>query len=568
MQMQSGDNHGMLEPMERCRSSWRGRLIASLVALTAAVPIARGLEAPRRTSGLIAAGTKWETPFYVIDSGVEGPIVLITAGIHGNEQAAAEAGEQIRHWPVRRGKLIVVPRCNAPGIAANDRYLPGEDKATRDPNRNFPKTGAADAAKTELSKALWAFAKHCKPDWHVDLHEGYGFRAGGSKSVGSSIIHFRKSKAAPIVAKMLRAVNATVSEAGRKFVPLAPPADGSFARATAQRLGAQSMIIETTTDEVVEGKRKPRTRAIRVRQHRMMVHVLLTGLKMAACTPSLMVPPRKAGASGGPLRVAIYNGGGTGNGALATVRGVLAREKDFAFSAPVCPGDLADGALAQFDVVVFPGGSGSKQAAAIGKTGHDAVRAFVRDGGGYVGICAGAYLATYRYSWGLKIIDARTVDSKHWNRGNGMVKVELTAAGRTVLGGPERLMDIYYAQGPLLAPAKVADLTDYTALAHFRTEIAKNGAPTGVMVNTPAVIAAPFGRGRVLCFSPHFEKSQSEKGADALVRRAIRWAARRPVPARGTLTSLLATEVASPRIGHRRGLAASAASSSGGPDGG
>jgi len=526
--------------------------LAGLTALALAVPAVgeqQEQKALKRTSGLIAAGTKWQTPYTIVDSGVAGPTVLLTAGIHGNEPAGAEAAEQVRHWPIRRGKLIVVPRCNAPGLAANDRYLPDEGEATRDPNRNFPKTGAANSARTELAKALWAFAKRSKPDWHVDMHEGYGFRAAGSKSVGSSVIHFRGSKAAPTVARMLKAVNATVSETDRKFVPLGPPADGSFARATAQRLGAQSMILETTTDEIVDSKRKPRTLAVRVRQHRIMFHVLLTELKMAACKPSRMLfartarPDRPAkvtaGVSAGPLRVAIYNGGGTGNKGLASVRRVLARQRDFAVSAPVSPADIADGALAQFDVVVFPGGSGSKQAAAIGPAGHKAVRAFIKGGGGYVGICAGAYLATYRYTWGLKIIDAYTVDRKHWNRGNGMVKVELTDAGRTVLAGPKRHMDIRYAQGPLLGPAKVDDLPDYTVLAHYRTEIAKKGAPKGVMVNTPAVISAPFGKGRVLCFSPHFESTQSEKGADALVRRALKWVAS-PPPKNGACNALFA----------------------------
>jgi len=503
-----------------------------VIALSTAVPLpARTQAAPRRSSGTIAGGTQWATSYYVIDSGRDGPTVLVTGGIHGNEPAGAEAAEQIRHWSVSRGKLIVVPRCNVRGLAANDRHLPGQPKATRDPNRNFPTTGGKDEARTDLCKALWAFAKNCKPNWHVDMHEGHGFRGAGSKSVGSSIIHFRKSKAAPVVAEMRKAVNATVSDAKRKFVLLGPPANGSLARATAERLGAQSFIIETTTHEIVDDKKKDRPRAIRARQHRLMFHVLLAKLKMAACERWRMVPARQAGKDHTqPLRVAIYNGPGTGNKALALLRTVAARQRGLARCVPVGPDDISDGALDQFDVVVFPGGSGSKQAAGIGKVGHDAVRKFVRNGGGYVGICAGAYLATYKYSWGLKIIDARTVDSKHWNRGTGMVKIDLTDAGRTVLGGPSRQMDIYYGQGPLLAPAKADDLPDYQTLAHYRSEIAKNGAPTGVMANTPAVIASTFGRGRVICFSPHFEKPQSEKGADALVRRALQWAAGRNVP--------------------------------------
>jgi len=63
----------------------------------------------RHTHGLLAEGTVWENPYYIIDSGVAGPTLLLTAGLHGNEPAGYWAAEQIRHWPLARGRLIVVP---------------------------------------------------------------------------------------------------------------------------------------------------------------------------------------------------------------------------------------------------------------------------------------------------------------------------------------------------------------------------------------------------------------------------------------------------------------------------
>ena len=41
------------------------------------------------SEGWLAKGTKWETPFYVRVSGQDGPTVVITGGIHGNEPAGA-----------------------------------------------------------------------------------------------------------------------------------------------------------------------------------------------------------------------------------------------------------------------------------------------------------------------------------------------------------------------------------------------------------------------------------------------------------------------------------------------
>ncbi|SVD46301.1 uncharacterized protein METZ01_LOCUS399155, partial [marine metagenome] len=139
-------------------------------------------------SGLLAKGTKWETPFYSRDSGKLGPTIVLTGGVHGNEPAGARAVEQIRHWPIRRGRLIVVPRVNKPGLEKGTRYLPGEPPARRDLNRNFPKTGSDKPTRGELAQALWALIKEEKPAWLIDLHEGYDFHQLNSDSVGSSII--------------------------------------------------------------------------------------------------------------------------------------------------------------------------------------------------------------------------------------------------------------------------------------------------------------------------------------------------------------------------------------------
>ena len=242
-----------------------------------------------------------------------------------------------------------------------------------------------------------------------------------------------------------------------------------------------------------------------------------------AADVNAMTPPNRGRRDGQTVWAAVYNGAGTGNKTYLHLASVLSRRPGVA-TQPVGPEDIAAGVLKQFDVVVFPGGSGSKQAAALDAAGREIVRRFVRDGGGYVGICAGAYLATYRYSWSLKILDACTLDRKHWNRGTGVVKMEMTPAGRRIVGGPEGAVDVYYGQGPLLGPAEAPELPDYQVLAHYRGEIARKDAPKGVMVNTPAIVAGTFGRGRVICFSPHPEKAKSAKGLDVLVHRAVLWA--------------------------------------------
>lgn len=482
-----------------------------LLVLAAAAALAADQAAPRVTEGILAEGTRWETAYVVSDSGVPGPTVMVVGGVHGNEPAGAAAAAQIRHWPLHRGKLVVVPRANVPALRNRSRYMPTEED--RNLNRNFPRT-ANEPPRGELAAALWDLTCNVKPDWLMDLHEGFDFRKTNPKTTGSSIIHVPGPVTTPQARRMLDAANATVADEDKKLVLLRNPVAGSLARSAADRLGARAFILETTFAK--------QPLSLRARQHRLMVHRLLTDLGMVTCGADVMVPLRRAA---GEIRVALYDGGGT-SGSKDRVAAALAGVKGLRLER-VGPGDVLAGALDQFDVLIVPGGSGSKEAAAITPKGREAIRRFVGGGRGYVGICAGAYLAAANYSWSLAILDADVIDRKHWKRGTGTVQIELTPEGRRVLGGRAEQFGIRYANGPLLAPANRPDIPDFAALARFRSEMNKNDAPKGIMLDTPAIACGEYGRGRVLVSSPHPE---STDGLAPLLHNAVRWAAK-SVPA-------------------------------------
>lgn len=224
-------------------------------------------------------------------------------------------------------------------------------------------------------------------------------------------------------------------------------------------------------------------------------------------------------AKSGLVRVAVFEGGGVSKG-VENVLKALGDYSDLTVSR-IKPEEIRTSALEKFDVVLFPGGSGSKQGQALDEEGRKQVRRFVEQGGGYVGICAGSYLATCDYTWSLHILDAKVVDRQHWARGTGDVELKVTAPGKTLLGLSSDTSTIYYHQGPLLAPAGDAKVPDFDTLATFAGDIAKNGAPKGVMPGTTAIAAGSYGQGRVLCFSPHPEKTESLR---CLVHRAVVWA--------------------------------------------
>ena len=469
------------------------------------------------SGGLLRQGTPQETAWHMIDSGKPGPVVMITGGLHGNEPAGARAADQIRHWSIARGKLIVVPKANWTGLQAGTRFVPNSSRELRDLNRNFPKTGEKNEPRGALATEIWALAKQHKPDWLLDLHEGSDFHQINKASVGSSIIPTKGEGLNEAVTKALQAVNATIEEPKKKLVRLRYPVNGSLARAAHERLGARSMILETTV--------KQQAISLRVRQHRIMVHAILATLAMNKGSVHLMTPPRQDAPKKKALRIAIYDAGGTGGSGARRLE-LIFRKTPGTFSRRVGPPEIRAGALDQFDLVIFPGGSGSKQAAALEKKGRAEVVDFIEEGGGYLGVCAGSYLAAHNYSWSLKIIDAKTVDTKngHWRRGEGSVKMELTERGRAILGDFPQVVDVRYANGPIFAAAEDDKIGDFEPLAYFRSEFAKNGARVGAMVNTPAILSGALGKGRVLCISPHPESSEQLHG---IFRRAAAWLTKR-----------------------------------------
>lgn len=493
------------------RKPWMKSLPFVVIVFVLSFVSASGVE---NQEWVLRKGTLQETTWYLSDSGKPGPVLMVVGGMHGNEPAGSRAVGQIRHWFPERGKLIVLPRANETGLDAGIRFIPNAPGELRDLNRNFPRTNEENEARGGLAGEIWELAKRFEPDWLLDLHEGSDFHQINKKSVGSSIIPTKGEGMDEAVGKALRAVNETIEDPRKKLVRLRYPVNGSLARAAHERLGAVAMILETTIKDQPLSKR--------IRQHRLMAHAILRHLGMLGEGSNRLTPVFGKGSVRDKLvRIAVYDAGGTGRSAARRLELVLGTMKDCMIRR-IGPMDIRAGALSQFEIVVFPGGSGSKQAAALEQAGRVKVRQFIERGGGYLGVCAGSYLAARNYDWSLKIVDARTVDTQkgHWRRGEGMVKMELTEKGRLILGDYPKVVDVSYANGPIFAPAGDDALVDFETLAYFRTELARNGARVGAMINTPAILSGQLGKGRVLCISPHPESSKSLHG---IVRRAALW---------------------------------------------
>jgi putative intracellular protease/amidase len=232
------------------------------------------------------------------------------------------------------------------------------------------------------------------------------------------------------------------------------------------------------------------------------------------------------------ILVALYDGAGTSTRSVGRLADIVDRTPDMVLH-HLGPADVRPAVLAQFDVIVFPGGSGSKQARTVGPEGRKHVLAFVRQGGGYLGICAGAYLCSAHYSWSLGLIDTavftgtREVEGlgkkSMWYRGGpAMVKMQLTEEGRKLFPDVPERVEVKYQNGPIVSPKQHPGLSRYTPLAHFRSENVLYEPQRGTMVDTPAIVAGRFHQGRVISMSPHPEAVQA---LQSIITGSIRWLA-------------------------------------------
>jgi predicted deacylase len=112
-------------------------------------------------------GEPVHVPLKVIRAKKPGPIVFVTAAIHGDEiNGTGIIHDFMFGVPVHllKGTLVLAPVVNVFGFEAHERYLPDR----RDLNRCFPGSKTGSLASRVANKLITELADHC--DYGIDLH--------------------------------------------------------------------------------------------------------------------------------------------------------------------------------------------------------------------------------------------------------------------------------------------------------------------------------------------------------------------------------------------------------------
>lgn len=181
------------------------------------------------------------TEYYVIESNAPGPVVMITAGIHGTEIAGVEVAEKCRELTLRKGTLIVVPLVNRNAYQKGIRGKP-------DLNRTFPRF-SKDLPRHTISRQIFRLVKHYKPKWCIDLHEADGLYRVNHKKWGQTIVIYPNERTKRVATKVVFKVNQNIARRSHKFSVRSVVLPGSFRTAVARVLRSNAVTLETSMQQ-------------------------------------------------------------------------------------------------------------------------------------------------------------------------------------------------------------------------------------------------------------------------------------------------------------------------------
>jgi len=224
------------------------------------------------------------------------------------------------------------------------------------------------------------------------------------------------------------------------------------------------------------------------------------------------------------LRVGVFNGNGASvvcvietMEALKIDHGIIPQE--------VSAVDIMNGVLENIDVMVFPGGSASKEYNNLGLLAAEKVKAFGKQKNkGLVGICAGGYLFSTTPGYpSLEIFPAPDIRD-HYDRGRGLIGFIVNDEGAKIFPELTKVDTAYYQyyDGPIY---EIPENSPVEVLGVLTTDIShKKGYPKNVTPEKPAFFSANYGKGKAIASIGHPEATP---GMRWIVPRMARYAANR-----------------------------------------
>ena len=187
-----------------------------------------------------------------------GKSVYIVAGLHGDEQAAWQAGNLLKEMDLAAGQVWVLSPANPYGAAHDQRTT----RSGRDANRWFGSNTDWDAAV--LDRAIAADINEKQPDLILDLHEAHeNARQNQDRydALGNSLVCYSLESIGDTVLDFLQATENAPGFSAPFTLYSSPPA-GSLNDYAGRVLGISTITVETWRGEELSSRVQTQLRTV------------------------------------------------------------------------------------------------------------------------------------------------------------------------------------------------------------------------------------------------------------------------------------------------------------------
>jgi len=260
---------------------------------------------------------------------------------------------------------------------------------------------------------------------------------------------------------------------------------------------------------------------------RMVLSMVAAFAAGCATGPDISATGVDGVAAGKELKIAVFTGNGARNAGAFRWLEIATMAKN-AEAVPVDGAAVRAGALDGVDFLIMPGGRATLEANDLGEEGRRKLKDYLRNGGGYVGTCAGCYLLMEPHSKDKKYLSVIPYKDGT-SGGRADLLVEFNDKAEKLAGIKPAKRRLRYAHGPVPVPTGHAiEGAKFDVVATYASDINQTQKPRKSFAGRPAAFAGTYGKGRVFVFTVHPESDVDDhnliKGAfKFLTGRDVEW---------------------------------------------
>ena len=171
--------------------------------------------------------------------------------------------------------------------------------------------------------------------------------------------------------------------------------------------------------------------------------------------------------------------------------------------------DVRNGKLKELDLLLIPGGSSASQCQDLQDEGKKAIQDFVREGGSYVGICAGFHCTLNRKER-LELMPFEYCQGAGGSA--ALLAVDINQRGAEIMNVRPGRYKVRYSLGPISKPGKNWEHGKGEILGVYKSYVSPIGKRGGHFFDAPSVIYGNYGKGKIIATSFHPESHVTNHG--------------------------------------------------------